>query len=62
MPTHEPRVSTPTRTIKKTSAGTPYVVVLSQQVPQRRASDKLYEEVLDHTQLVARGLLPSRAH
>lgn len=61
MPPKLPQVSTPTRTIRKTSAGTPYVVVLSQQVPRRRASDALYDEVLDRAQLVARGLLPGRA-
>jgi len=48
----DPQMSTLATSPRKTSAGEPYIVVVSQQVPRPRSSDALYEGIYE--QFVAR--------
>lgn len=43
----DPQMSTLATSPRKTSAGEPYVVVVSQQVPRPRSSDALYEGIYE---------------
>lgn len=43
----DPQMSTLATSPRKTSAGKPYIVVVSRQVPRPRSSDALYEGIYE---------------